>query len=447
MVVDPRRTKTAEEADEWVAIVPGTDAHFLMAIVHTLFDESLADAGDHIRPWVNGWAEIEALAAGFAPERVEATCGVDAMTIRRLARELAGAPTAAVYGRIGICTQDFGTLASWLVDVVNVVTGNLDRAGGAMFSLPAAGGAATRGAPGKGKGFRMGRGHTRVRGLAEVLGEYPVVVLAEEIETEGPGQVRALVTAAGNPVLSTPNSERLAAALERLEFMVSIDIYRNETTRHADVILPPSSNLYRSHYDLLLLQFAVRNVANYSPPVLDGPADGLDEWEIMSKLALIAQGKGASADVDVADDSAITALVQHAVSDSSGPLNGRSADEILGALAARRGPERILDFMLRSGPYGDWFGPARPSSTREATSSRPSPSRCSRRIPTASTSAPCSRAFPRSCAHRRAASSSHRLSSSPTVSGSARRSAVASTDTTCSSGAVTSDRTTRGCTT
>jgi anaerobic selenocysteine-containing dehydrogenase len=356
VVVDPRRTKTAEEADEWVAIVPGTDAHFLMAIVHTLFDDGLADAGDHIRPWVNGWADIESLAAGFAPERVEDTCGVEATTIRRLARELAGAPTAAVYGRIGICTQDFGTLASWLVDVVNVVTGNLDRPGGAMFALPAAGGAATRGAPGKGKGFRMGRGHTRVRGLAEVLGEYPVVVLAEEIETEGPGQVRALVTAAGNPVLSTPNSERLAAALERLDFMVSIDIYRNETTRHADVILPPSSNLYRSHYDLLLLQFAVRNVANYSPPVLDGPADGLDEWEIMSRLALIAQGQGASADVDRADDFAITSLVQHAVGDASGPLSGRNADEILSALAARRGPERILDFMLRSGPYGDWFG-------------------------------------------------------------------------------------------
>ncbi len=158
MVVDPRRTKTAEEADEWVAIVPGTDAHFLMAIVHTLFDEGLADAGHHIRPWVNGWAELESLAAGFAPERVEDTCGVEATTIRRLARELAGAPTATVYGRVGICTQDFGTLASWLVDVVNVVTGNLDRPGGAMFSLPAAGGAATGARRARGRAFEWDAG-------------------------------------------------------------------------------------------------------------------------------------------------------------------------------------------------------------------------------------------------------------------------------------------------
>ncbi len=202
----------------------------------------------------------------------------------------------------------------------------------------------------------MARGHTRVRGLAEVMGQYPVAVLAEEIETEGPGQVRALVTASGNPVLSTPNSERLAAALDSLDFMVSIDIYLNETTRHADVILPPISNLSRSHYDVALLNLAIRNVANYSPPVIEPDAGGLDEWEIMAKLALIAQGEGADADVEGVDDVAIARLVTHAVAAATGPLCGREVDEILVMLGARRGPERILDFMLRSGPYGDWFG-------------------------------------------------------------------------------------------
>ena len=356
VVVDPRRTKTAEEADEWIAIVPGTDALLLMAIVHVLFADGLVHVGEHVEPWLNGLDEIREASAELSPERVAGRCGVDAGTIRRVASELATAPSAAVYGRIGTCTQEFGTTASRLIDVLNVLTGNLDRPGGVMWATPATGSPTTRGVPGKGSGFRMARGRTRVRGLAEVMGEYPVAALAEEIETEGEGQVRALVTISGNPVLSTPNSERLAAALERLDLMVSIDIYLNETTRHADVVLPPTSNLSRSHYDLLLLQYAVRNVANYSPPVFEPEADGLDEWEIMAKLALIAQGQGAAADVDVADGIAITGLVAHAVGDATNPLHGREVDEILDMLGHRHGPERILDFMLRSGPYGDWFG-------------------------------------------------------------------------------------------
>ena len=356
VVVDPRRTKTAAEADEWIAVVPGTDAHLLMAIVQALFEEGLVAVGAHVQDLVEGIDELRRAASDFAPERVAPTCGVDAAVIRRVARELAAAPSAAVYGRVGTCTQEFGTTASWLIDAVNVLTGNLDRPGGIMWTTPATGSPTTRGAPAKGPGFRMARGHTRVRGLAEVMGEYPVAALSEEIETEGPGQIRALVTTSGNPVLSTPNSDRLSAALDSLEFMVSVDIYLNETSRHADVILPPTSNLSRSHYDLLLLQFAIRNVANYSPPVLEPEPDGLDEWEIMAKLALIAQGQGASADIDIADDVAISGLVSHAVGDATNPLHGRDFDEILAMLAPRRGPERLLDFMLRSGPYGDWFG-------------------------------------------------------------------------------------------
>ena len=208
-----------------------------MALAHVLFAEGLVApgaAGEH----VSGLDEVRELASAFAPEEVADPCGIAADDIRRMARELAAAPRAAVYGRIGTTTQRFGTTASWLIDVLNVVTGNLDRPGGAMFPRPAAGSSNTTGEPGHGRGGAFGRWHSRVRGLGEIFGELPAACLAEEIETPGEGQVRALLTLAGNPAVSTPNSERLAAALEDLELMVSVDIYINETTRHADVILP-----------------------------------------------------------------------------------------------------------------------------------------------------------------------------------------------------------------
>lgn len=358
VVVDPRFTRTAREADQWVSIRPGTDALLLAAVANTLFAEELVDLGDHVADHVDGVEVLEAALAPFTPDAVAPATGVDAEVIRTMARDLAAAPTAAVYGRIGTTTTEFGSTASWLVDVVNTLTGNLDRPGGAMFATPVAGGATTRGEPGRGRGFRTGRGHTRVSGHPEVMGEYPVGALAEEILTPGDGRIRALVTVAGNPVLSTPHSEQLATALDDLEFMVSVDMYLNETTRHADVVLPPPSQLQRSHYDLLLLQFAVRNVANYSEPVLPLEDDQPDEWEIISKLTLVAQGLGVDADPALADDTAIAAIVRSAVGDPYSPVAGRDADELLAELAAsgRRGPERMLDFMLRTGPFGDGFG-------------------------------------------------------------------------------------------
>lgn len=358
VVVDPRRSRTAEAADEWLAIRPGGDAAFLAGIAHVLVRDHLAQAGDHVEPLLDGRAALEAALAAFAPTVVATACGIEASVIERIAHELAAAPSAAVYGRIGTCTQLFGTTASWLIDVVNIFTGNLDRPGGAMFALPAAGGATTHGASGVGQGFRVGRAHSRVSALPEVMGEFPVVALAEEITTPGEGQVRALVTVAGNPVLSTPNAARLDAALGSLEAMISVDIYVNETTRHADVILPPPSNLRRSHYDLLLLQFAVRNVANYSGPVLEPELGEPDEWEILARLGLIAQGKGVDADVGSLDDAAIAGIVRNAVADPHSSVHGRDADELLELLdkAGRRGPERMLDFRLRTGPYGDAFG-------------------------------------------------------------------------------------------
>src|SRR5213078_5279380 len=244
------------------------DAHFLFGVVHTLFEEELVSLGT-VADHVAGVEEVELLAGEFSPEAVAPVCGIDAATIRRTARELATASRAAVYGRIGTCTQEFGTLASWLVDVLNVLTGNLDREGGAMFPMAAAGARNASGTPGKGRGVRFGRWKSRVRGLPEVYGELPASCLAEEIETPGEGQVKALITLAGNPALSTPNSYRLQQALGTLKYMVSVDIYLNETTRHANVILPPPPALARSHYDLALYQLAVYNVAHYSPPVIE----------------------------------------------------------------------------------------------------------------------------------------------------------------------------------
>jgi anaerobic selenocysteine-containing dehydrogenase len=356
VVIDPRRSRTAEEADEHHFIRPGTDAHLLFALVNVLVEEGLADPGERLEALCDGLETVRALAAPFTPEAVADVCGIEAPEIRRMAHELAAAPRAVVYGRIGTCTQEFGTLASWLVDVLNVLTGNLDREGGAMFPLGAAGHSNAAGPPSRGRGTTFGRWQSRVRGLGEIFGELPVACLAEEIETPGEGQVRALITFAGNPVVSTPNSGRLDSALAELEFMVSVDVYVNETTRHADVILPAPSPLRRSHYDLALYLFAVRNVANYSPPALAPEPDLPDEWITILRLSGVAAGLGPNADVARLDEQAARALIQREVSTAESPVSGRTVEEVLEALQPRVGPERLLDLMLRTGPYGDGFG-------------------------------------------------------------------------------------------
>src|SRR5215213_7248512 len=353
VVVDPRRTRTAEEADEHHFIRPGTDALLLAGMACTLVQEDLVDPG-RLNEHLDGLEQVTAAVRDFTPELVAGACGIDAAEIRRMARELATAPSAAVYARIGTCTQEFGTLASWLVDVLNVLTGNLDREGGAMFPLAAAGQRNSSGAPGTGKGPSMGRWHSRVRGLPEAYGELPVACLAEENETPGEGQVRALVTVAGNPVVSTPNSERLEAAIEGLDFMLAIDIYVNETTRHADVILPGPEPLEKSHYDVALYQLAVRNVANYSPTVFESSGPG--EWEVILRLAGVLSGQGPNADLAALDELVIATVVQREVGDPGSRLAGRDSAELIAALEPRRGPERVLDFLLRAGPYGDGFG-------------------------------------------------------------------------------------------
>ncbi len=362
VVVDPRRTRTAAEADEHLFIRPGTDGLLLMALLQVMFAEGLA--ADLPEDVFAGLDEVWALCAEFTPAAVAGPCGIDAERIVALARGLASASSAAVYGRIGTTVQTFGTLNSWLVDVVNAVTGNLDRPGGAMFPRTAAGGANTKGEPGRGRGFVHGRWSSRVRGLGEVLGELPVAVLAEEIEEPGEGQVRALITLAGNPVVSTPNSDRLAGALASLDFMVSIDVYVNETTRHADVILPAPGPLERSHYDLALYSFAIRDVANYSPPVF--PPTGPEEWELLARLAGVVSGQGAAVDVDALDRFVALDVIGRECGSTGSPLEGADPAEVLAlykaagashtadasGLAGLRGPERVLDVMLRCGPYG-----------------------------------------------------------------------------------------------
>lgn len=354
VVIDPYRTLTAQEADAHHFIRPGHDAHLLFALIHTLFAEGLVAPGA-LTEHIIGLEQVRELAQAFAPEVVADACGIIPEIIREIARELASAPQAVVYGRIGTCTQEFGTLVSWLVDVLNVLTGNLDRAGGVMFPKAAAGARNTNGLPGKGRGVHFGRWRSRVRGLPEFLGELPAVCLAEEIDTPGEGQIKAMLTIAGNPVLSTPNSQRLRQALGQLEFMVSVDIYLNETTRHANVILPPPSALARSHYDLALYQLAVHNVAHYSPPVLERETGEIDEWEILLRLTGILAGLGPQADLAMLDEMSITQLIQRDSATPGSSTAGRDVSELLAALAPRRGPERMLDFLLRSGPYGDGF--------------------------------------------------------------------------------------------
>lgn len=333
VVVDPKRSRTAELADEHHAIRPGTDALLLFALVQVLFAEGLVALG-RLAEHVNGVDEVRALAEPFTPEAVADATGIVADEIRRMARELAAAENAAVYGRIGTTTQSFGTLASWLIDVLNVLTGNLDRAGGAMFPLAAAGQSNAK--PGKRRGFTHGRFRSRVRDLPEVIGEIPVATLADEILTPGEGQVRALITVAGNPCLSTPNAGRLAESLRQLDFMISLDVYLNETTRHADVILPGPTALERPHYDIALYQLAVRNVANWTPAAL--PTDMPQEWENLLRLTAIVTGQGPNPDIAALDDFVATEIARRFGVDPA-------------LVAGRTGPARLIDLMLRAGPY------------------------------------------------------------------------------------------------
>ncbi|MCW2765010.1 MAG: anaerobic dehydrogenase, typically selenocysteine-containing, partial [Nocardioides sp.] len=347
VVIDPRRTGTADKASEWLPIVPGTDAAFLMAVVHVLFDEGLVRLGA-VEDLADGLAEVAEAARAWSPERVADVTGIDAARTRGLARELAGTERAVLYGRIGTCNQEFGTLASWLVDVVNILTGHLDVPGGAMFSRPAAWSVSTLPMPGlEGGQATFGRWRSRVRGAPEVLGHVPVSCLHEEISTPGKGQIKALFTVAGNPVLSSPGGDRLDRALPLLDCMISVDNWINETSHHAHVILPGLSALEQSHHDDMIWQFAVGSGANYSAPVFPPPDDRPREWEILIRLAGLCLGQPArEVDVPAIDDGFFDVLADAVGLD--GPTLRAGYDE--------GGPERLLDLTLRTGPFGDRYG-------------------------------------------------------------------------------------------
>jgi anaerobic selenocysteine-containing dehydrogenase len=323
VVVDPRRSETAAVADTHLFIRPGGDAFLLAAMLHTLFEENRV-ALRALADFTDGLETLRGMVARFSPERVAGRTGIDPAAIRQLARDFAAAPSAVCYGRVGVCTQEFGAVASWLVVALNVVTGNLDRPGGAMFTTPAADLVGIASALGERGHFGVWR--SRVRGLPEFGGELPAAAMAEEMETPGDGQIRGLITFAGNPVLSTPNGARLERALAGLEFMVSVDIYRNETTRYAHLILPTSFGLERDHYDLAFYALAVRNSARYVKALLTPPPEVRHDWDILSDLALRLHRAG----------------------------GGRRDQKVLLTLRTLRalGPRRVLDGLLRIGPHG-----------------------------------------------------------------------------------------------
>ncbi|MEW5539138.1 molybdopterin-dependent oxidoreductase [Streptomyces cyaneofuscatus] len=338
-VIDPRRTRTARLADRHVAIRPGADALLLAAMAHVLLEEKLTDPGA-LAEHLEGADELAVALADFTPDAVAAACDVDAATITALARELAAAPTAAVYGRIGSCTVEHGTLASWLVDVLNILTGNLDRPGGALFPLSATARAPRAAAPGK--GFALGRWTSRVSGHPEAKGELPTAALAEEIETPGEGRIRALIVLAANPVLSAPDGDRLDAALAgHLDFMVSVDPYLNETSRHADVVLPPPPPSQSAHFDFAFNSFAVHNQVRYTRAPIPLEDGRMDESEIHARLILAVSGMH-GAPPSAVDDLAIATAITKA----------GAPEELADELTGRSGPERRLDLMLRLGPYG-----------------------------------------------------------------------------------------------
>ena len=353
-VIDPRRTRTAKLADRHIAVRPGGDALLLAAMTYVLFDEHLVELGE-LAPHVEGVDELRAAVRDFTPEAVSGACDVDADEIRALARELAAAPTAAVYGRIGSCTVPHGTLASWLVDVLNILTGNLDRPGGALF--PQAATDRTPRPAGPGRGFALGRWRSRVSQYPEAKGELPLSALAEEIDTatvEGE-PIRALVAVATNPVLSAPDGARLDKALDSLDFMVSVDPYLNETARHADVVLPPPPPSQSPHHDFAFNTLAVRNQVRYTRPAIPLEAGRMAETEILARLVLAASGMH-GADPAAVDTMVIDQTLGKAVTDPNSPVHGRDSRELSAQLTGDTGPERRLDMMLRLGPYGDGFG-------------------------------------------------------------------------------------------
>lgn len=357
VVIDPRRTETAARASAWLPIRPGTDALVLFAILRTLAADGLLQDHPHLRDRVLGLDEVIALAEPFTPEAVAGPSGVPAATIRTLAHDLASASNPVLYSRIGACTQEFGTLATWLVFVLNTALGAVDRRGGAVFPKPAVYSPMFMKPPDQtGPRWEFGRFASRVRGIGEVLGQYPVSCLAEEVMTPGDGRIRGLISVAGNPAVSAPAAGRVTEALASLDALICVDNWLNETTRHAHVIFPGLSPLERPHADDLYWMYALSSCLKWSEPVFAPDADRPAEWEVLLRLAGAVLGTPApEVDVAVMDDLYTGGLVATMCMQPGTPLSGRDAGEVMGALKGQ-GPERIFDLYVRLGPWGDGLG-------------------------------------------------------------------------------------------
>ncbi len=347
VVIDPRRTETARLAGEHVAVRPGGDVYLLLGMLHVLITERLCDE-PAVRAVCTGWDELVDLVADTTAERMAPLAGVDAGTIATLARDHAAAPSAVIYARVGVCQQVTGTLTHWLVNAINAITGNLDRAGGQMFATPVVDAARYA------KYLPMGHGAWTDRSGAHksFRSELPVAVLAQEINTPGPGQIKAMITYAGNPVLSTPQAGKLDAALASLDFYVAVDMYVTETTRHADFILPPVSPLERDDLGLLFPMLSVRNNARYDAKVFEPPADGLDDWQILARLAT---------EMIPLPVRRFTGRALNAVYDQFSPLRMIAAAIATGPHGVlRRGRKGLTLRKIRDTPGGIDLGPLQP---------------------------------------------------------------------------------------
>lgn len=354
VVVDPRRSETAQMADWHLSVRPGSDTALLLGVANVLFAEGLAELR-HIAAHSKNLQTLRGIAEGYPPERVAPACGLEPDDIYRLARELAAAPRACIYGRIGSSMQQFGSLTNWLIVAVNTLTGNLDRPGGSMFPRGAIDTILFSDRCRDGV-LPYGRWHSRVSGLPELGGQLPCVAMMEEMDTPGDGQVRALITLCGNPVLSTPNSGgRLTRALEKLDFTLSFDIFINETSRHADVILPSPKPLAHSDFSLVYPFFTVRDYVKWAAPVFDTPPTALHDDEAI--CGLVARLRNISA--EAADDLALQMLHAQLADQGNTVASAIPFEDVRNALTEFSGQDRMFEMLLRSGPYGDHFG-ARP---------------------------------------------------------------------------------------
>jgi anaerobic selenocysteine-containing dehydrogenase len=328
ILIDPRRTETARLADQHIFIRPGTDVLLLLALVHVVYAENLVKL-DRLATFTDGVEIVGKLVADFSPEKIAPITGVPAEQVRELGRQFAAAKTAVCYGRMGVSTQEFGGVCQWLINVLNIITGNLDRPGGAMFTKPAFD---VVGAPeGLAPRGSYGRWHSRVRKLPEFGGELPVAALAEDILTPGTDQIRAVITSAGNPVLSTPNGRQLDRAFSQLEFMASIDFYINETTRHANIILPPTASLEHDNYDLAFHVLAIHNTAKYTQPLFAPQENTRHDWQIFLELQTRMESRGPREQ-----------------------LLAKTKRAVIGRFFP---PSRLVDLGLRFGPYGNKLNP------------------------------------------------------------------------------------------